>query len=251
LALVAGAAAPDALVLGVAMTLLQAAIGIANDIADADADAGRKPGKPIPAGLVSKQGAVFAGGVATALGIGLSGVSGPGTVAIAVLGLGVGFSYDLWFKGTAWSWLPFAVGVPLLPVYAWFGATGSLDAAFAVLVPAAVVAGAALAIGNARADIERDEASGVQSIATALGSGRALAVQVLLFTAIGVIAVVSAAGSGASRGQLSLVAVAALVPLAAAAMSRNALPSGRERAWEVEAIGVALLGVAWLWVALA
>ena len=27
-------------------------------------------------------------------------------------------------KGTAWSWVPFAVGIPLLPVFAWLGAAG-------------------------------------------------------------------------------------------------------------------------------
>ena len=31
-------------------------------------------------------------------------------------------------KGTAWSWLPFAVGIPLLPVYGWLGAAGALPA---------------------------------------------------------------------------------------------------------------------------
>ena len=35
------------------MTALQVSIGALNDIHDAPDDAGRKPGKPIPAGLVS------------------------------------------------------------------------------------------------------------------------------------------------------------------------------------------------------
>ena len=38
--------------------------------------------------------------------------------------LGVGLLYDLRLRGTALSWFPFAVGIPLLPVYAWLGATG-------------------------------------------------------------------------------------------------------------------------------
>ena len=70
--------------------------------------------------------------------------------ALAVVVLGVGVAYDLWAKGTPWSWLPFAVGIPLLPVYGWVGATGSPPGFFAVLVPMAVLAGAALAIANAR-----------------------------------------------------------------------------------------------------
>ena len=250
-ALLAGGTAADALRLGIAMTFLQAAIGTWNDIADARADAVAKPAKPIPAGLVSIRAAAAFGAAATVVGIGLSRESGWGTVAIALAGLGIGALYDLRLKGTAWSWLPFAAGIPLLPVYAWFGATGSLPPAFAILVPAAVAAGAALAIGNARADVERDAASGVASIATALGPRRAWAAQVAILAAVGAVAVASAAVAGATLGQLVLISGAAVVPVAATLASRDVRPAARERAWEIQAVGVALLGVAWLWVALA
>ena len=251
LALVAGAAVPDAARLGVAMTALQVAIGSVNDLHDAPADAVAKRAKPIPSGLVPPGAAALLAVVAAAVGIGLSVPSGWGTVAIALAGLGVGLAYDLRLKGTAWSWLPFAIGIPLLPVYAWYGATGALPAAFAVLVPAAVATGAALAIGNARADAERDGASGVASIAIALGPSRAWAVQVAILAAVGVVAIGSAVAAGASVGQLALIGGAALVPTLAAAASRGLRPAALERAWEVEAIGVAGLAVAWLWVAVA
>ncbi len=39
------------------MTLLQFAIGTVNDLVDAPRDAGHKPGKPIPAGLVTRSAA--------------------------------------------------------------------------------------------------------------------------------------------------------------------------------------------------
>src|SRR6476660_3407010 len=52
-ATVAGADAPTAVRLGIAMTALQASIGSLNDVVDAPRDAGHKPGKPISAGLVS------------------------------------------------------------------------------------------------------------------------------------------------------------------------------------------------------
>ena len=251
LAVIAGAAVPDALRLGVAMTALQAGIGAVNDVRDAPADAAGKPAKPIPSGLVARRPALAVAVAAIAVGIGLSIPSGWGTVAIALAGLGVGLAYDLWLKGTAWSWLPFAVGIPLLPVYAWYGGTGSLPPAFALLVPAAVAAGAALAIGNARADAERDAASGVESIATALGTRRAWVTQVSILAAVGAVAVASAAIVGATSAQLALVAGAALVTLVATILSRDASASARERAWEIEAVGIAALGVSWLWVALA
>ena len=128
------------------------------------------------------------------------------------------------------------------------GRPGRCPPAFAVLVPVAVAAGAALAIGNARADVERDAASGVASIAIALGPRRAWAVQVVILAAVGVVAVGSAApwrGAAARPGRPDRRRRPG-PPLAAAA-SRDLRPAALERAWEVEAIGVAALGVAWLW----
>jgi 4-hydroxybenzoate polyprenyltransferase len=248
---VAGAGFPDAVRLGIAMTSLQAGIGAVNDLRDAPADAAGKPAKPIPGGLVSRQLARVVAIGTIGVGIGLSIPSGWGTVAIALAGVGVGLAYDLWLKGTPWSWLPFAVGIPLLPVYAWYGGVGSLPAAFAILVPAATAAGAALAIGNARADAERDAASGVESIAIALGPRRAWTVQVAILAAVGTVASASAALAGATVGQVALIGGAALIPVLASIASRDVSPDARERAWEVQAVGIAALGIAWLWVALA
>ena len=160
-AILAGADAVTALRLGVAMTALQASIGALNDVVDAPRDRGLKPGKPIPAGLVSPGSAWAVVVVAAALGVGLSIPSGAATVGLAVVVLAIGYGYDLVFKGTAWSWLPFAIGIPLLPVFGWLGTTGGLPDSFAILLPVAVIAGAALAIANARADAERDTAAGV------------------------------------------------------------------------------------------
>ena len=143
--------------LGVSMTALQASIGTVNDIVDAPRDAGRKPGKPIPAGLVSRdRGAavvIVRGGSGTRPRLCRRGRR-PGCSASSSWRSATATTSV--FKGTAWSWLPFAVGIPLLPVFGWVGAAGSLPSSFAVLVPAAVLAGAALAVANARADVERD-----------------------------------------------------------------------------------------------
>jgi 4-hydroxybenzoate polyprenyltransferase len=250
-ALVAGALPADALRLGVAMTSIQVAIGTVNDLVDAPADAVAKPAKPIPSGLVPPGVGRLVAGIAVGVAVVLSIPSGWGTVALGLVCLAVGLTYDFALKGTAWSWLPFAVGIPLLPVFAWYGAVGTLPATFAVLIPTAVAAGAALAIGNAIADLERDEASGVTSIATALDAERAWRAQVVLLGAVGLAAFVSAAALGATPGQLAIVAVAAVVPFAAALAGRGRSPGGRERAWEAEAVGVALLAVAWIWVAMA
>lgn len=245
-AILAGGEPLTALRLGASMVALQAGIGATNDVVDAPADAGVKAGKPIPAGLVAPR---VAAGIAAAgfgLGILLAAPSGPSLVALAVGIVGIGLSYDLRLKGTAWSWLPFAVGIPLLPVYGWLGATGSLAPLFGILVPTAAAAGAGLAIANALADVERDRATGVGSVATAVGPGRAWAIHAALVLAVVVAAVASALARGATAGEWLAVAAAGALPLGGAWLARGGSASRRERAWELEALGMALLAVAWL-----
>ena len=243
--LLAGGAADVALRIGVAMTMLQLGIGTVNDLVDAPRDAGRKPGKPLPASLVDPRAAkalavaVLAAGIALAVGV---------SPALGLLGLAVvaiGLVYDLWLKGTAWSWLPFAVGIPVLPLFGWVGSGEPLPASFAVLLPVAVLAGAALAIGNSLVDVERDRAAGVTSIAASLGSARASVVTVGLLVLIWTVAVASMIGRS-SAGPVLAVAAAGAVPVAASFGGRSAIASRRERAWRVEAVGLAILAAIWL-----
>ena len=245
-ALLAGGTPATAGRLGIAMVSLQAAIGALNDIVDAPRDAGLKPGKPIPAGLVSPLAArlVVVGGAA--LGIGLSLPSGPATAAVAVAVLVVGGLYDLRFKGTPWSWLPFAVGIPLLPVYAWLGAAGQVPLAFAILIPAATLAGAALAIANALADVERDQAAGVRSVATSLGPRRAWAVHAAIQAAVVGLAVAGVAWLGEIGPGLIPVAAGLAVVAGGVVVSASGRAGWRERGWELEALGIGILGTAWL-----
>ena len=248
IALVAGGDLPTALRLGGSMVALQASIGSLNDIVDAPADAGHKPGKPIPSGVVSAATASVVVGLGAVGGLALAIPSGPWSLATAILILTVGYGYDLAGKGTRWSWLPFAVGIPLLPVFAWVGAAGRLPSAFAILVPAAVVAGSALAIANGRADVERDVAAGQGSVATWLGLDRAWRVSAVLLLGVVAVALGSLGLRGASPGSLLAAGAANAVigtGLAWASGSR-ATAARRERAWQMHAIGVALLAATWL-----
>ena len=235
-----------ALQIGLAMTLLQLGIGTVNDIVDAPRDAGRKAGKPIPEGLVSPQAArtlaivVFV--VGTALAVGVSYVTG--LLALVVIAIGLG--YDLVLKGTVWSWLPFAVGIPILAVFGWVGATGTLHPIFAILVPTAVVAGAALAIGNAVVDLERDQEAGVSSVAVALGLRRATRLAAVLFASAWAVAWASAAWLGVGGTMVGLIAIVGVAPMVAAPLAGRVSSTRRERLWQVEAIGTALVAGVWL-----
>jgi 4-hydroxybenzoate polyprenyltransferase len=243
-AVIAGAGMGLAAWLGLSMTLLQFAIGTLNDIVDAPADAGRKPGKPIPG-----QARLVALACAGA-GLGLAVLVSPALALVALLGLAVGAWYDLRAKGTALSWAPMAVGIPILPVYGWYGATGELPGMFLVVVPAAATAGAALAISNALVDLERDVGAGGTSIAASLGAGRAGLLGIGLTVAVVLLAVGAAWVLGAPGGWVAAVATAGLVPLACAGVgalaARRPGAGWREVAFEGQAVGLGLLAVAWL-----
>jgi 4-hydroxybenzoate polyprenyltransferase len=249
-ALVAGATGGVALLLGLSMTFLQFSIGTLNDIVDAPSDAGLKPGKPIPDRIVPVRLAWVAAAVSAALGLVLSMIGGPWLLLLAVIGLVIGAWYDLQAKGSTLSWLPFAIGIPLLPVYGWYGATGSLPAVFVVLVPAAANAGTALAIANSSVDAERDEQAHRLSIALALGPRRAGVVVLALQLVVASLAIGTTLILQVPPGWVLMVVLAAGVPVTGAIVglvaARRTGAALRELAWEVQAVGTGLLAVAWL-----
>jgi 4-hydroxybenzoate polyprenyltransferase len=253
-AFIAGAAPDVAGRLSLAMLAIQVGIGAANDVADAVQDAAAKPTKPIPAGLVSPgpARAIVAAGLAT--GLLLAASVSPGALALAAAGVATGLAYDLWLKGTALAWLPFAVGIPLLLLFAWWGARQALPPALILAASLAVPAGAALAIANALPDAERDARAGVKSVATILGLRRASLVVASLQGLVGTAAVLSylalaaADGSSAPAGvRLAGVGLAASLVLLAigVALGGGDSVAGRQRGWEVQAIGLGVLAAAW------
>ena len=228
------------------MFALQAAIGTANDLIDEPADRDHKPAKPLPRGLITHDAArrLVVGGLA--VGLGLSALSGPAVLAVALAGTSIGLGYDRWLKGTVWSWLPFALGIPLLPVYAWLGASGGLPGSFVILIPAAMVAGAALALANLLADIERDRAAGAETAATRLGAERAWLVCAVLHAVVVTTAAISLAALEGRGAGVIAVAAGVLVAATGLVIGRGGPPERRELAWEVQAIGLGAVAAGWV-----
>lgn len=251
-----------ALRLGLSMLAIQVAIGALNDWVDRDRDALEKPAKPIPSGLASAGFALALAVVAGTLGVALSAVSGLPAGLAGAVALGLGAAYDLRLSRTSWSWLPLALALPVVPIHAWLGATGSVPPGLLALVPAAVGAGAALAFANGLVDIERDARTGRPAAAVALGPRRAWWAHAVLLLVVAVFAVlfapaVPAGGSGDAgpalvplevlRGLRTWAVLAGLVALGlGAAALRAARPAVRERGWELEAVGVAGIGLGWV-----
>lgn len=226
------------------MTALQLSIGALNDVVDAERDRGIKLGKPIPAGLVDPRAATLLVGLCLGLGLGLSAWVRPLALGVAAVGAAIGYAYDLWLKPTRWAWLPFAFGIPLLPVFAWVGATGSVPAAFALLVPLAATAGAGLALANEVVDVERDRAAGVATPASLLGrrwAWRAATSLLLGASGIGAAALIAVGAE-----PLALITAATGIALLGAGLLLGRAESAgvRERGWELSAVGIGVVAVA-------
>jgi 4-hydroxybenzoate polyprenyltransferase len=246
IATIAGADVGVAWRLALAMLLLQFAIGAANDVADIEPDRIGHPRKPIPSGRITVARARIVFAVSASGGLVLAASVGALALVVAAVGLADGLIYDLRLKGTPISWLPFAAGVALLPVYAWLGATGRLPVAFWAIVPMALAAGAILATTNALSDLDGDIASGVESIATALGRHRSLAVNGVLLVLVQAAAVATTLLAVVPPGALLAEAAGAAAGWAGLGMARASDPRLNRAAWEVQAFGILLLGAGWL-----
>lgn len=253
LALLAGGGADRAALLAAGMLGLQFCIGTVNDLFDEQIDRAAKPWKPIPAGIVSRRAAtviaLIAGGGGLVLAAAAAGLP---ALTMAAAMLACGLVYDARLKPTAWAWLCFSVAFAILPVYAWYGATGQLPPRPEFLLPLAALAGPLIQLSNGLSDLERDAAAGIRTLATRLGRRRSLTVIAALLVVIHglawatLVGVAIGVGVGSSVSTFLPVAAAsavAVVGLGLSAAPRQAWP---EVGWMVQAVAIALLGLAWL-----
>jgi chlorophyll synthase len=231
------------------MTAIQFSIGALNDLVDAPRDRGRTPVKPLAEGLVSPASGRAIAVTAAAVGFALAAASGPPTLLVAIAGAACGYAYDVRLSRTAWAWLPLSVALPLVPVFAWLGATGSLPGGILTLLPIAMLAGAGLAVGNALADLQADRTAEVPSIAVRLGRQAAWRLHALALGAAAGLAFV-ALPSHSTAGGVALVITGSAVLASGAALVAAATNPARvalaRLGWQFEAIGVALLGIGWV-----
>ena len=243
LAILAGGGADRAALLAAGMLGLQFCIGAVNDLIDAPIDRAAKAWKPVAAGIVSRRAAGVVALIAGGGGLALAAVAaGVPSLAMAAAMLACGLVYDVWLKPTDWAWLFFSVAFAILPVYAWHGVTGQLPPRPEFLLPLAALAGPLIQLSNSLADLERDAAVGVNTLPTRLGRrGSLTAIAVLVIVIHGLAWLTLAA---------ELAPVFLAVPSALAVvglrLSADSRPIRREVGWMVQAVAVALLGLAWV-----
>lgn len=158
----------------VAMACAQFAVGSANDVVDRDLDRRTKPWKPVARGIISPRAATaFAAALSLAC-LALAATISPATLLAAAGGLGCGLAYDLRLKRSRWSWLPYGLAIPTLPVFAW-AAMGKLTPRLLPAYPLGLLLGLALHLANTLPDLEGDHAFGVRGLTHGLGRRRSLA----------------------------------------------------------------------------
>lgn len=150
----------------------QLAIGAVNELVDVELDRVAKPHKPIPAGLVSTRGAWLMTAAGLLAMVILSATFDLASLLLCSLGTGTGIAYSLWFKRTIWSWVPYLVALPLLPIWVW-EALGEVDPGIFAVYPIGALAVVAVQIAQSLPDIAGDRATGVRTLAVVLGGRRA------------------------------------------------------------------------------
>jgi 4-hydroxybenzoate polyprenyltransferase len=249
LSLLAGGeeAGGTALVLALSMLGLQLSIGALNDYFDYDLDLVAKPEKPIPSGVVSRPVALYVGLGAGAAGLVLAGTLGSRVLLLALAMLAAGQAYNMLLKRGPLGWACFSIAFPLLPVFAWYGASGQMPPRPELLLPLAVLAGPALQLANGLVDLERDRRLGVRGLPEVLGRAGSLVVLAALQASIHAVAWVSLL-TGPEASNLSLFAVGSsgAVTLAGVVLSAGPDPDWREWGWRAQAVGLALLALGWL-----
>jgi 4-hydroxybenzoate polyprenyltransferase len=186
------------------MLLVQFSISALNEWADADLDrqAGRR--RPIPLGLLSPSTALTVAALCAVGAFLLSTLAQFGTVALLLVGVGLacGWAYDLRFKGTPLSFLPFAIAFPLMPF--WIGLlAGRPASALGILFLGGSPLATAIHLADAIPDRDRDRAAGLRTLAVALGQPGAELVAVgllLVWTLVALVLILR-------RGSTSIVSI--------------------------------------------
>ena len=204
----------------------QVAIGAHNEWRDRVHDARHQPDKPLPAGLVDPRAVrpIIAGGLL--LGISAAAALGFWPLALFLVGTGSGFAYNIWFKRTAFSGIPYLIGLPLLPIWATLVMDG-FQRQLLWLYPLGGAFVVAIHLAQSLSDIDGDRESGTRGLAVRLGRQRTLQVIWAISTGTALIMPVGALLVG-NRPVFAFVAATVAIGLLAILLVRSRLRGDTE-----------------------
>src|SRR6266508_1260831 len=169
---------------------------------------------------------------------------GPATLGLAAVGLACAWSYDLWLKGTAASVLPFAIALPLVPLFG-YGAAGRFPPVLWWAWPIGALAAVAVHLADSLPDVESDRAAGVHGLAPRLGVRAAGTLVAAAYLVAGAIALGSGLAAGDAPVVLVGVVLAAALGLAALAAGSGADQRHRRVAYRLLLAGLVALALGW------
>lgn len=223
----------------------QIAIGAVNELVDVELDRVSKPSKPLVAGLATERGARVMVGTGMVLMILGSLRFSLVAFVLCALGTGLGVAYSFWFKRTPWSWVPYVLAIPLLPIWVWT-ALGEVPEALVVLYPIAVPAIVALQIAQSIPDIGADRSVGVRTLAATLGEQRAAWAARLLVILSVLLGVWFAPGVLSDPRYVTASGLIAVTLMGVDVMVwRTNRDAGRMRMFPLVVVAVGVLGVGW------
>ena len=227
----------------------QLAIGALNELVDAELDAPAKPWKPIPSGAVTRRGAW----VVVALGLVVMAAFGSRLDRLAllllILGTALGLAYDLWLKRTPFSWLPYVLALPLLPIWVRTAILG-FDARLLLLFPLGAGAVVAVHLAQALPDCESDRRAGLRNPVSRLGERATLSLACTLAASTPLFAIVVTATLPIAPGNGLLILVTASTGLcligAALVLYRRRRSLGLRAAFPCLATATVVVALGWI-----
>jgi 4-hydroxybenzoate polyprenyltransferase len=225
LAALAGLGVGRALVVTVAVFAGQLSIGWGNDYLDAERDrAARRTDKPVAAGDVATRWAGVAAGLAAGVALVLSALLGPPGGSASMTVVICGWAYNAGLKGTAASWLPYAVAFGTLPAVATLTASPPRWPPVWALAAGALL-GVAAHLANVLPDLAADAETGVRGLPHRWGARVTAVGGATVLLAASVVILFGPSGSPGPWGWAGFTAAAAVGGTAAVTAVRD--PSSR------------------------
>jgi 4-hydroxybenzoate polyprenyltransferase len=226
----------------------QLAIGATNELVDFPDDSVGKPWKPLPSGDVSIRGARAMRAVGLIMMVAFGSRFGLLPFVLLALGTGLGIAYDLWFKRTVWSWLPYLLALPLLPIWV-FASLGKPEPRLLLLYPLGALATVGVHLAQALPDVAIDRAAGLPTATSRLGQRLTFVVAWLTTLSASPLAWLAAWRLGVDRPYVAIELAAAL---ALVLLANNVILIAINRSLGIAAcfpfVALSTLGCAIAWV---
>ncbi len=142
---------------------ISGAIGSFNDYCDYDLDSEAKPHKPLVRGLATPRFALWEGAILGIAGIACSAALNALSACFAALTLALGIWYDVKAKRSLYSWAPYALAIPTVPVWG-FTAAGRFENVLLLAYPLGACLSIGLNVSNTLPDHDSDAAFGLRAL---------------------------------------------------------------------------------------